>query len=66
MTSDFSKDEVSCISMTEESEESDPKAFERFRKLVKKVVGVPKSEVDRRAAEWRAARESDKNEESGE
>ena len=48
------------------SEEPDPKAFERFRKLVKKVVGVPKSEVDRRAAEWKAARETDEREESEE
>ena len=52
--------------MSEDSETPDPKAFERFRKLVKKVVGVPKSEVDRRASEWRAAREADKNEESAE
>lgn len=52
--------------MSEESEKTDPKAFERFRKLVKKVVGVPKSEVDRRAAEWKAARETERNEESEE
>jgi hypothetical protein len=52
--------------MNEESETPDPKAFERFRKLVKRVVGVPKSEVDRRASEWRAARETGKSEESEE
>src|SRR6266849_10879687 len=52
--------------MSEESEKTDPKAFERFRKLVKKVVGVPKSEVNRRAAEWKAARETERNEESEE
>jgi hypothetical protein len=53
--------------MTDESETpDDSKAFERFRKLVKKVIGVPKSEVDRRVAEWKAARETDKREESEE
>jgi hypothetical protein len=35
-------------------------AAERFRRLAKKVVSVPKSEIDRRAKEWREARESDK------
>jgi hypothetical protein len=44
----------------EETETPDDKAFDRFRKLAKKVVSVPKSEVDRRAKEWREAREADK------
>jgi hypothetical protein len=48
--------------MTEESETPDPKAFERFRKLAKKVVSVPKSEVDKRAKEWKEAREAEKTE----
>jgi hypothetical protein len=48
------------------NEEPDPKAFERFRQLVRKVVGVSKEEVDRRAAEWRAEREADKSEKSEE
>ncbi len=34
-------------------------AAERFRRLVKKVTSVPKAEIDRRAKEWREARESD-------
>jgi hypothetical protein len=48
--------------VTEETETPDPKAFERFRRLAKKVVSVPKSEVDRRAKEWREAREAEKSE----
>jgi hypothetical protein len=52
--------------MSEDSEAPDPKAFERFRKLVKKVVGVPKEEVDRRTSEWRAQREAAKNDKSDE
>jgi len=42
--------------MTEETETPDPKAFERFRKLAKKVVSVPKAEIDKRAKEWKEAR----------
>ena len=38
------------------------KAAERFRRMVKKVISVPKSEIDRRAKEWREARESEKSE----
>jgi len=49
-----------------ESEMPDPKAFERFRKLVKKVIGVSKPELDKRAEEWRAARDADKSDESEE
>jgi hypothetical protein len=45
--------------MTEETETPDPKAFERFRKLAKKVVNVPKSEIDRRSKEWKESRESE-------
>ena len=45
--------------MSEETEAPDEKAFERFRKLAKKVISVPKSEVDRRAKEWKEAREAE-------
>ena len=43
----------------EETETPNEKAFERFRRLAKKVVSVPKSEVDRRTKEWREAREAE-------
>ena len=46
----------------EETETPDEKAFERFRKLAKQVVSVPKSEIDKRAKEWKEARESDEGE----
>ncbi len=46
----------------EETETPNPKAFERFRRLAKKVVSVPKSEIDKRAKDWKEARESDKGE----
>jgi hypothetical protein len=48
--------------MMEETETPDEKAFERFRRLAKKVVSVPKSEIDRRAKEWREAREAERDE----
>jgi hypothetical protein len=48
--------------MSEETETPDPKAFERFRWLAKKVVSVPKLEIDNRAKEWREAREAEKTE----
>lgn len=41
-------------------------AAERFRRMVKKVVSVPKDEIDRRAKEWREAKDADKSETSGE
>jgi hypothetical protein len=44
--------------MTEKTETPDEKAFERFRRLAKKVVNVPKSEIDERAKKWREAREA--------
>jgi hypothetical protein len=47
-------------------EEPDKSSFERFRRLVKRVVSVPKSEIDKRAKEWKAARETSKREESEE
>ena len=47
--------------MTEETETPDPNAFERFRKLAKKVVSVPKAEIDRRAKAWKEAREAEDN-----
>jgi hypothetical protein len=46
----------------DETETPDPKAFERFSRLAKKVVSVPKSEIDRRAKEWREAKEVKKSE----
>jgi hypothetical protein len=52
--------------MTKETETPDPKAFERFRRLAKKVVSVPKSEIDKRAQEWKEARESGKTETAAE
>lgn len=48
----------------EKSETTDPKSFDRFRKFVKRVISVPKSEIDRRAEEWKAVRETNKREES--
>lgn len=48
--------------MTEETETPDQKAFERFRNLAKKVVSVPKSEIDKRAKEWKESRTADKTE----
>jgi hypothetical protein len=47
--------------MSEEPDKPNPE-FTRFRRLVKRVVSVPKSEIDKRAEEWRAARESGKDE----
>ena len=41
------------------------KAFDRFCRLAKKVVNVPKSEIGRRAKEWREAREADTGENTG-
>ena len=46
--------------MTEETETPDPNAFERFRKLAKKVVSVPKSEIDKRAKDWKESRAAGK------
>jgi hypothetical protein len=48
--------------MSEETETPDEKAFERFKRLAEKVVSVPKSEIDKRAKEWREAREAEKRE----
>jgi hypothetical protein len=50
----------------ESDNETDSESFARFHRLVKRVISVPKSEIDKRAEEWRAARESDKSEESDE
>ena len=52
--------------MAQEDEIEDRGSFERFRRLVKRVISVPKSEIDKRAEEWRAARETDKRDESDE
>ncbi len=48
--------------MSEETETPDPKAFERFRRLAKKVVSVPKSEIEKRAKDWKEAREAETSE----
>jgi hypothetical protein len=50
----------------EETETPDEKAFERFRRLAKKVVNVPKSELDERARKWRKERAVETNETSAE
>jgi hypothetical protein len=50
--------------MSEETEKPDSKSFARFRRLAKRVISVPKSEIDRRAEEWKAVRETNKREES--
>ena len=42
------------------------KAAERFRRMVKKVVSVPKDEIDRRAEEWREAKDAKKSETASE
>ena len=52
--------------MAEEPETPDPKAFERFRKLAQKVVKVPKSEIDRRAKEWKESRKAETSETAAE
>ncbi len=48
--------------MTEETETPNPKAFERFRRLAKKVVSVPKSEIDKRAKDWKESRTAEETE----
>ncbi len=40
--------------------------FERFRELAKKVVSTPKSEIDKRAKDWKESRERDKGETANE
>jgi hypothetical protein len=52
--------------MSEETETPDEKDFERFKRLAKKVVSVPKSEIDQRVKDWRESREADKSETAGE
>jgi hypothetical protein len=41
-------------------------AFQRFRKLTKRVVSVPKAEIDRRAEEHKEEREEAKSEAASE
>jgi hypothetical protein len=50
----------------EETETPDQKAFERFRRLVKKVVSVPKSEIDKRAKAWKESRTASEDTEESE
>lgn len=52
--------------MSDEEESEESASFKRFRKLAKQVVSVPKSEIDKRAEEWRAAREADESDKSDE
>jgi hypothetical protein len=41
----------------DETEKPDEKAFERFQRLAKKVVSVPKSKIGKRAKERKKARD---------
>ena len=50
----------------EETETPDPKAFERFRRLVKQVVTVPKAEIDKRAKAWKESRTASEDTEESE
>ena len=43
--------------MTEENAHQSGTAFERFRKFAKKVVSVPKAEIDRREKEYQRKRQ---------
>jgi len=53
--------------MNEEIERQEgEEAAKRFIRVAKKVVTVPKSEVDRRAKEWREAREAETSETASE
>jgi hypothetical protein len=52
--------------MTAPKREKGSAAFERFRKLTKRVVSVPKSEIDRRAKEHKGEREEAKSEAASE
>ncbi len=38
------------------TEKPEPTPFEKFQELTKKVIAVPKSEVDKREAEWKRDR----------
>jgi hypothetical protein len=40
-----------------DKKDSEPASYKRFRQLTKRVVSVPKSEVDKRASEHKAKRE---------
>jgi hypothetical protein len=48
----------------EDTPRDESQSFERFRRFVKRVISVPRSEIDRRAEEWKAVRETNKREES--
>lgn len=53
--------------MSEEIEcREDEEAAKRFRRLAKKVVSAPKSEIDRRAKNWREAKDAEKSQTAGE
>jgi hypothetical protein len=43
-----------------ESTASGPNEFQRFRTLLQAAVSVPKSEIDRREAEYKKRREKEK------
>ena len=51
---------------SENDSDNESGSFDRFRKLVKRVISVPKPEIDKRAEKWKAAREAEKSEESEE
>jgi len=40
--------------------------FENFRRLVKKVIGVPKSEIDKRSKAWKKSRTASEDTEESE
>jgi hypothetical protein len=40
--------------------DSRPTPFEKFDSLLKKVIAVPKSEIDKREAEYKARRQAEK------
>jgi hypothetical protein len=50
--------------MAQEKQIEDRASFERFRRFVKRVISVPKSEIDRRAEDRKAVPETNKREES--
>jgi hypothetical protein len=43
-----------------ESTQSGPTEFQRFRTLLQQAVSVPKSEIDRREAEYKKRRKAEK------
>jgi hypothetical protein len=44
--------------MNTENNKPDPTPFEKFRDFTRKVVSVPKAEIDRREAEYQKSRKN--------